>query len=129
MKADKLTRTQSTNAITGMSKTTYTAGKPKDNSKTNRTAVFKVNRPRPKPKVFDPANPFTHWLKGTDQLNRESEIEKNEKKAKRDQAKSANSESRRVQHFEYLSKNPGTYTREGFFRKLRNEIGSPFFIR
>ena len=79
---------------------------------------FRVRRANPE-KVYDPKNPFTHWLRGTDACNEEFDKEKERRKY---QAKSAGSDGRRLPYHDRLSKPAGVYTREGFFRKLKNEL-------
>lgn len=86
--------------------------------KTQGERRFRLKRSN-QDKVYDPNNPFTHWLKGTDACNRDDEIEK---QRRRKQAKSAGSDGRRVPFYERLSKPIGKYTREGFYRKLNHEL-------
>jgi hypothetical protein len=119
----RMNRTQSTNAFTGAEKTNY-----KTKTSTLGLTGQRMKQPAYSRKtdgpVFDPENPFTFWLKGTDKLNDELE---EEKELKRFHIKSAQSGGRRIPYYERLNKKPGTQTREGFFRKLRNEIGKPRF--
>lgn len=126
MKHDKLATTQTTQVFTGMNNTTETLRRTQEENKSKKSTVYKLKRGKVREKVYDPANPFTFWLKGKQD---EDENSTQTKKEKRENVKSAQSEHRRVPYFEKLSKKPGTYTREGFFKKLRNEIGNKFLTR
>jgi len=68
---------------------------------------------------FDPENPFTYWMKGTDACNEDFETEK---ELKRQKIQSATHEGRKIPYYERLSKDNKLYTREGYFRKLKNEL-------
>lgn len=115
----KMNRTQSTNAFTAADKTNYKSGTTKLATTGQKTKTFRFKRTA-KEGEFDPENPFTFWHKGTDKCNSDFE---QEREAKRHHIKSAQNGDRRIPFQDRLSKKPGTQTREGFFRKLRNEIG------
>lgn len=114
-----MNRTQSTNAFTAADKTNYKTGTTNLGTTGQKTKTYRFKRTT-KGEGYDPENPFTFWHKGTDKCNDDFE---QEKEAKRQHIKSAHTGDRRVPFQERLSKKPGTQTREGFFRKLRNEIG------
>lgn len=117
----KMARTHSTNAFTGANNTNYrTTGGTLGDQKAKKSR-YRFRRTEGNAKKYDPENPFTFWLQGTDKCNEDFQQEKETKRA---HIKSAQSDNRRVPHYDRLSKKPGTETREGFFRKLRNEIGN-----
>lgn len=115
---------------TGLSKT-YAGGFSKNSeSRPQSLTATAENKPQIKKfkfkrvvqeRKYDPANPFTYWLKGTDACNEDYDREQEKKRHK---VMSANSDGRRVPYYNRLSKPAGVYTREGFFRKLKNELGS-----
>lgn len=71
--------------------------------------------------VFDPENPFTHWLLGTDACNEEFE---RQRQAKRQAISAGGSRAKRLSRLKQPTGRGagGKNTREGFFRQLKNDL-------
>lgn len=115
----KMTKTQSSNVLPGIDHASKRLETSTNNTKDKKTKTFRFKRTNTGG-GYDPANPFTFWHKGTDKCNEDFELERQSKQI---HIRSAISGDRNVTLQDRLSKKPGAQTREGFFRKLRNEIG------
>ena len=69
----KMARTQSTNAFTGANNTNYRTTGGTAGAQNTKKKTYRFRRTQESAKEYDPENPFTFWLQGTDKCNADFE--------------------------------------------------------
>ena len=71
-----MARTQSTNAFTGANNTNYRTTGGTAGAQNTKKKTYRFRRTQESAKEYDPENPFTFWLQGTDKCNADFERQK-----------------------------------------------------